>query len=606
MSGIFSKVGTGELKIPKKKIEEEKKEISMFKPSVEKYVHEIEDEPMDLTQRSEESALIEFKESKFVEDRASRVTTFDDALNGRVYLETQFAKQNKKIKEVNQPNPEHYLEIGYTREPEDSMKHHRYYLANELEKTPLLQPPIFDEFHLMRGQSRGLDDVPFASATKDKKGAMSTSHVTGILKGKIRVTDYPRKKKMIDVFKSHIQPEDEFDMIGKLLLNSQKVVIRVYVIDAFDLVAKDSFSHSDPYIRVKVGKMVVSDRDNWQEDNPSPKINRCFEISTTLPGQSVLKIQMFDYNKVFSDTKIGTTKVDLEDRFFNNKWKSLKHVPIETRPLFVHSSRIPQGYVRMWIEIHHESNVPDLIDISPKPPAEFEARLIVWRSEGIENADFEGVSDLYVRAWVDPEEQKETDTHYRCQRGKGSWNWRMKFPYVVPQEQHLLTVQIWDKDIFSGNDFIGEATIPFNEMANTAWEENIREKMMGKAENLRDRIMRREAEKFWVDLKKRDEEDGSLKDKGKVLISFELVPKVRAEACPVGEGRNEPNIDPFLPAPVGRFKWSWNPLSLISQLCGPEFKFKICCAICCVLCCMLIIFMLPMILSDGISSAIFR
>jgi len=36
-----------------------------------------------------------------------------------------------------------------------------------------------------------------------------------------------------------------------------------------------------------------------------------------------------------------------------------------------------------------------------------------------------------------------------------------------------------------------------------------------------------------------------------------------AEACPVGKGRNEPNINPYLPAPVGRMQWSWNPYSLV-------------------------------------------
>lgn len=152
------------------------------------------------------------------------------------------------------------------------MKHYRYYLSNELEKTPLLQPPIFDQFHIIKGQSRGLDDVPLSSSHTDKTGAKSTVESTGLIKAKIRVQDYPPKKHVVDAFHQAMNEEDEFDYIGRQLLNSTKVVIRVYVVDAFDLVSKDSFSNSDPYVRVKVGKTVVSDRENWQEDCPNPKI----------------------------------------------------------------------------------------------------------------------------------------------------------------------------------------------------------------------------------------------------------------------------------------------------------------------------------------------
>lgn len=63
-----------------------------------------------------------------------------------------------------------------------------------------------------------------------------------------------------------------------------------------------------------------------------------------------------------------------------------------------------------------------MIDISSKPPVKYEARLILWRSEDVPNGDPEGVSDLYIRSWVGRQPPKETDTHYRCQNGRGSWN----------------------------------------------------------------------------------------------------------------------------------------------------------------------------------------
>mmetsp|Transcript_21382 Transcript_21382/g.21169 ORF Transcript_21382/g.21169 Transcript_21382/m.21169 type:complete len:260 (+) Transcript_21382:2306-3085(+) len=257
----------------------------------------------------------------------------------------------------------------------------------------------------------------------------------------------------------------------------------------------------------------------------------------------------------------------------------------------------------MWVEIHHNTVIPDQVDINPRPPAKFEARLIIWRSEDVESMDFEGVSDLFVRAWVNQEKDRETDTHYRCVRGKGSWNWRMKFPITLPQAENTVTIQIWDRDVFSRNDFIAETSFEFNEIATMALEENQRVKKKGPSENWKERVMNTENEKFWVTCKKRDK-NGGFEDGGKVLISFELVPEMRAQACPVGEGRDDPNIDPKLPPPIGRFQWSLNPLKMISQLCGPEFKAKICLFLCCALCCLLMIFVFPMFFSSVMSNLV--
>ena len=40
------------------------------------------------------------------------------------------------------------------------------------------------------------------------------------------------------------------------------------------------------------------------------------------------------------------------------------------------------------------------------------------------------------------------------------------------------------------------------------------------------------------------------------------MPKVLADSNKVGIGRSEPNHSPWLPPPVGRFEFSWNPITL--------------------------------------------
>ena len=50
---------------------------------------------------------------------------------------------------------------------------------------------------------------------------------------------------------------------------------------------------------------------------------------------------------------------------------------------------------------------------------------------------------------------------------------------------------------------------------------------------------------------------------------------------PVGIGHEEPNSNPFLPPPVGRFQFSWNPFVLGSELCGPKLcGIFFCCLVC--------------------------
>lgn len=44
---------------------------------------------------------------------------------------------------------------------------------------------------------------------------------------------------------------------------------------------------------------------------------RCFEIEATFPQDSLLTVQVFDWDLVGSDDMIGETKIDLENRFYS-------------------------------------------------------------------------------------------------------------------------------------------------------------------------------------------------------------------------------------------------------------------------------------------------
>lgn len=73
----------------------------------------------------------------------------------------------------------------------------------------------------------------------------------------------------------------------------------------------------------------------------------------------------------------------------------------------------------MWVEINKFNVTPDkqakLYDIRAKPPEELQLRLCIFDTREIKMMDFEGTSDVYMRAFFDSRKDAlETDTHYRC------------------------------------------------------------------------------------------------------------------------------------------------------------------------------------------------
>lgn len=86
-----------------------------------------------------------------------------------------------------------------------------------------------------------------------------------------------------------------------------------------------------------------------------------------------------------------------------------------------------------------------------------------------------------------------------------------------------------------------------------------------------------------------------------IQLDIRVVPLESAKSNPVGLARDNPNIEPMLPEPKGRFQFSLNPIAMLNQLCGPKVRNKIwcygCCIFWCVFCLVFGIYMLPFISS---------
>lgn len=88
----------------------------------------------------------------------------------------------------------------------------------------------------------------------------------------------------------------------------------------------------------------------------------------------------------------------------------------------------------------------------------------------------------------------------------------------------------------------------------------------------------------------------------KIRVDLFLI--IRSEILVAGSGRSDPNQNPYLEPPTGRFEFSFNPFKLLSSLVGPKLEKKMIC--CCIISCIIILLLLviPLTLA-GVTSKLF-
>ncbi|XP_055296702.1 otoferlin isoform X2 [Sitodiplosis mosellana] len=166
---------------------------------------------------------------------------------------------------------------------------------NELENLPdynnfkewLLSFPLF------RGKKTG-------DSTEDE------NRIVGFFKGAVKVYRLPLPKDVEPAFAPTIPTNDPIH-----------VLVRVYIVKATDLHPMDLNGKADPYVVLQLGSKRVSDKENYVSKQLNPVFGKCFEIEATFPQDSLLNIQVLDWDLVGSDDLIGETKIDLENRFYS-------------------------------------------------------------------------------------------------------------------------------------------------------------------------------------------------------------------------------------------------------------------------------------------------
>ncbi|XP_029984060.1 otoferlin isoform X13 [Sphaeramia orbicularis] len=298
-----------------------------------------------------------------------------------------------------------------------------------------------------------------------------------------------------------------------------------------------------------------------------------------------------------------------------NHWEEIprvgcKLVPehVETRPLLnPDKPGIEQGRIEMWVDMF-PMDMPapgPAIDISPRKPKRYELRVIIWNTDEVilEDDDYftgEKSSDIFVRGWLkgQQEDKQDTDVHYHSLTGEGNFNWRFVYPFdylmaeekiVISKKESMfswdeteykipprLTLQVWDADHFSADDFLGAIELDLNRFprgAKTAKQCSL-DMIRNEQELPTISIFKQKRVKGWWPFVARDEND-EMELTGKVEAELHLVTAEEAEKSPVGLGRNEPDPLEKPNRPDTTFLWFLSPLKAIRYLICNRYKWLI-------------------------------
>ncbi|XP_073418084.1 otoferlin isoform X12 [Dendrobates tinctorius] len=281
---------------------------------------------------------------------------------------------------------------------------------------------------------------------------------------------------------------------------------------------------------------------------------------------------------------------------------------VETRPLLnPDKPGIEQGRLEMWVDMF-PMDMPapgPAIDISPRKPKRYELRVIIWNTDEVilEDDDYftgEKSSDIFVRGWLkgQQEDKQDTDVHYHSLTGEGNFNWRFLFPfdYLVAEEKIViskkesmfswdeteykiparLTLQVWDADHFSADDFLGAIELDLNRFprgAKTAKQCSI-DMVAPEVDLPMVSIFKQKRVKGWWPFVARNEND-EMELTGKVEAELHLLTAEEAEKTPAGLGRNEPDPLEKPNRPNTSLMWLLRPLRITSVLLWRHYRWHL-------------------------------
>jgi len=259
----------------------------------------------------------------------------------------------------------------------------------------------------------------------------------------------------------------------------------------------------------------------------------------TMPQNSLMEFKVIEqmpagWTTGEAEYEVGNTILDLEDRFFHpryKKWLEEDIVPIEHRALRHEGSAFNHGHLRMFLEVMtaDEANKKPLTALPSSDPRIFQLRLVIWKAAHIV-CEGDASPDVYVVGKHTMDDgtklQHETDVHYGCDDEIATWNWRWIFDVKIPCQDPRIQFLMWDHNLITSAEPIADATLDFS-----------RDFLAAKKRNEIIEFPRGDINMTHP----------SYPGEVRAVLTLEgvLMPLEEAMLNPLGEGREEPNQDPF-------------------------------------------------------------
>ncbi|CAL1540078.1 unnamed protein product [Lymnaea stagnalis] len=158
-------------------------------------------------------------------------------------------------------------------------------------------------FELYRGKNMGNDEP-------------DENRIVGKFKGSMKIYKIPLPPDIEDCTITGGDPA--YGLFQGLPSNEPvKVLVRIYVVKANDLHPADINGKADPYLVIRLGGKSQNDKENYISKQLNPVFGKCFEFEATFPMESLLTVQVYDWDLIGVDDLIGETKVDLENRYYS-------------------------------------------------------------------------------------------------------------------------------------------------------------------------------------------------------------------------------------------------------------------------------------------------
>jgi len=353
------------------------------------------------------------------------------------------------------------------------------------------------------------------------------------------------------------QALDRFAFDEKALINQYKgeripsrIIVRLYLVKAVVIYGKGTGGYADPYIGFQLGrKNPVSMRNMAQFQTNTPEFYRIEERDMELPDDGRLEVRIMDLQDMaLSDSLIGSTVIDLEDRWHSQAWRDrneLGLIPVERRSLFTQEViGKNRGSLEMWVEMVESTRASDTLpsDLRKPPECELEIRMVIWSTKGVRIVSGDTVS-VKLSVALDCKEYngehaglQETDVHFGSKDGDALFNWRIVYPKIkTPVTSCTAMVSVYHYEL-TGDTFIGSLNLDLKKYCERVAKDSDAMEI-GPA-----------------DLKFQGTDSGE-HVVGSVNMTLYVMTSIEAQSKRVGIGREEPNDHPSLITPIEGRDW---------------------------------------------------